>query len=190
MPTNNNEHSDEYYVELARNGDESACEYLLDKYKLAVRSVARAFYLVGAEGEDIVQEGMIGLYKAICTYSSEKNVSFEIYSRLCIKTQILTAIKMAQRIKHKPLNEYVSIDEQTNLDWFVSSPEEQFITAESYDILREKAGELLSKFEMSVLKLYMAGKTYREISEILNKDEKAIDNALQRIKSKLKKLRD
>ena len=190
MPINNNEHNDEYYVDLVRKGDETACEYLLDKYKPTVRVVTRSFYLVGAEGEDIVQEGMIGLYKAICSYSSDKNVPFAAYAKLCIRSQIITAIKNASRMKHKPLNEYVSIEDQNLLSMEVGGPEEQFITEESYEILSNKINDILSKFEISVLQLYLGGKTYREISELLDKDIKAIDNALQRIKSKLRKWKE
>lgn len=190
MPTNSKDFSDEYYANLARSGDDFACEYLLDKYKSVVRSVSRTFYLVGAEGEDIVQEGMIGLYKAVCTYSSDRNVPFESYAKLCIRSQILTAIKNASRKKHGPLNDYVPMDDSNLNRQFVSDPEEQFITDESYDTLQGALNESLSKFEVSVLSLYIAGNTYREISELLSKDIKAIDNALQRIKAKLKRLRD
>ena len=190
MPINSKDFSDEYYVDLARSGDDSACEYLLDKYKSVVRSVSRTFYLVGAEVEDIVQEGMIGLYKSVCTYSADKNVAFESYAKLCIRSQILTAIKTASRKKHGPLNDYIPMDDSNLNNQFVSGPEEQFITEESYGILQGELNDNLSKFEISVLRLYLTGNTYREISDLLNKDEKAIDNALQRIKAKLKRLRD
>lgn len=189
MPINSEEYTDEYYVELACKGDEPACEYLLNKYKSMVGSMARAFFLIGSDRDDLIQEGMIGLYKAICSFKSERNISFENYARLCIKSQILTAIRTASRIKHKPLNEYVSLEEETE---YIAEddPEEKFISEESYELLNTEINKVLSSFEISVLQLFLTGKSYKEMSAILNRDVKAIDNALSRIKKKLKCLKE
>lgn len=192
--------ADEMLVEMAKQGNNDACECLLDKYKSLVRSVTRTYFLAGADREDIVQEGMIGLYKAICGYDTEKKVSFVSFAEVCIKRQVISAIKMATRQKHVPLNNYVSFyrendedgaDASSGLDYrydlqTMVDPEEIVITRESYDLLTSRLSEILSSFEQEVLRLFLKGKSYQEMADELHKDIKSIDNALQRMKKKLR----
>ena len=191
--------SDESIVEMSHLGDVSAEEYLLDKYKNFVRSKARSYFLVGADHEDIVQEGMIGLYKAIRDYRPDKLSSFRAFAELCITRQIITAIKTATRQKHIPLNNYVSLNkplydeesDRTLLDVIVegrmSDPEELIINMENVGNIRTKINEVLSGLEQEVLNAYLDGKSYQEIAEALGRHVKSIDNALQRVKRKLEK---
>jgi RNA polymerase sporulation-specific sigma factor len=191
--------SDEQVVEMSHQGDVSAEEYLLDKYKNFVRSKARSYFLVGADHEDIVQEGMIGLYKAIRDYRPDKLSSFRAFAELCITRQIITAIKTATRQKHIPLNNYVSLNkplydeesDRTLLDVIVegriSDPEELIINMENVGNIRSKINEVLSGLEQEVLNAYLDGKSYQEIAEALGRHVKSIDNALQRVKRKLEK---
>ena len=191
--------SDEQVVEMSHEGDVSAEEYLLDKYKNFVRSKARSYFLVGADHEDIVQEGMIGLYKAIRDYRPDKLSSFRAFAELCITRQIITAIKTATRQKHIPLNNYVSLNkplydeesDRTLLDVIVegriSDPEELIINMENVGNIRSKINEVLSGLEQEVLNAYLDGKSYQEIAEALGRHVKSIDNALQRVKRKLEK---
>ena len=191
--------SDEQVVEMSHQGDVSAEEYLLDKYKNFVRSKARSYFLVGADHEDIVQEGMIGLYKAIRDYRPDKLSSFRAFAELCITSQIITAIKTATRQKHIPLNNYVSLNkplydeesDRTLLDVIVegriSDPEELIINMENVGNIRSKINEVLSGLEQEVLNAYLDGKSYQEIAEALGRHVKSIDNALQRVKRKLEK---
>ena len=193
------EFADEKIVELSHNGDSAAEEYLLDKYKNFVRSKARSYFLVGADHEDIVQEGMIGLYKAIRDYRPDKLSSFRAFAELCITRQIITAIKTATRQKHIPLNNYVSLNkplydeesDRTLLDVIVegrmSDPEELIINMENVGNIRAKINEVLSGLEQEVLNAYLDGKSYQEIAEALGRHVKSIDNALQRVKRKLEK---
>ena len=192
-------YSDEQIVEMSHQGDSSAEEYLLDKYKNFVRSKARSYFLVGADHEDIVQEGMIGLYKAIRDYRPDKLSSFRAFAELCITRQIITAIKTATRQKHIPLNNYVSLNkplydeesDRTLLDVIVegrvSDPEELIINMENVGNIRAKINEVLSGLEQQVLNAYLDGKSYQEIAETLGRHVKSIDNALQRVKRKLEK---
>ena len=192
--------TDEEIAEMCHNGDVSAEEYLLDKYKNFVRSKARSYFLVGADHEDIVQEGMIGLYKAIRDFRSDKLSSFRAFAELCITRQIITAIKTATRQKHIPLNNYVSLNkplydeesDRTLLDVIVegriSDPEELIINMENLGNIRTKINEVLSGFEQEVLNAYLDGKSYQDISDELGRHVKSIDNALQRVKRKLQKL--
>ncbi len=191
--------SDEEIVEMSHSGDSAAEEYLLDKYKNFVRSKARSYFLVGADHEDIVQEGMIGLYKAIRDYRPDKLSSFRAFAELCITRQIITAIKAATRQKHIPLNNYVSLNkplydeesDRTLLDVIVegrmSDPEELIINMENVGNIRAKINEVLSGLEQEVLNAYLDGKSYQEIAEALGRHVKSIDNALQRVKRKLEK---
>ena len=191
--------TDEKIVELSHEGDATAEEYLLDKYKNFVRSKARSYFLVGADHEDIVQEGMIGLYKAIRDYRAEKLSSFRAFAELCITRQIITAIKTATRQKHIPLNNYVSLNkplydeesDRTLLDVIIegrtSDPEEMIINMENVGNIRTKINEVLSGLEQEVLNAYLDGKSYQEIAESLGRHVKSIDNALQRVKRKLEK---
>ena len=183
----------------AQNGNMEAVEFLLNKYKNFVKSKSRTYFLVGAEKSDIVQEGMIVLYKAIKDYNPEGGSSFRSFADLCITRQIITAIKTATRLKHMPLNSYISLnksadDENENtmieslLEIQHPDPEEIMINKERLGILEEQLKSCLSKYETSVLKRYALGKSYVEIAKELGKSEKSIDNALQRIKKKLEKL--
>lgn len=189
--------ADEVLVELVRQEDIYALDYLIHKYKNFVRSKARSYFLVGADKEDIVQEGMIGLYKAIRDFKGDKLSSFKVFAELCITRQIITAIKTATRQKHIPLNSYVSLDkpifedesERTLLDVIsetkLTNPEYLIISQEEFADIEMKMGEILSDLERKVLALYLDGKSYQEISEDLGRHVKSIDNALQRVKRKL-----
>ncbi len=193
------EMTDEQVVKLAQDQDGAALEYLLNKYKNFVRTKARSYFLIGADHEDIVQEGMIGLYKAIRDYREEKLSSFRAFSELCITRQIITAIKTATRQKHIPLNSYISLNkpiydeesDRTLMDVMaeegLSNPEELIIDREDLSMIEGKIGQMLSDLEMEVLVRYMEGKSYVEIASEMNRHVKSIDNALQRIKRKLLK---
>jgi len=190
---------DEEVVEFAREGDDSALEYLINKYRNFVRAKARSYFLIGADREDIIQEGMIGLYKAIRDFKLDKLSSFRAFAELCITRQIITAIKTATRQKHIPLNSYVSLNkpiydedsDRTLLDVIsgskITDPEELIISREEFDDIEEKMGEILSSLEWKVLMSYLEGKSYQEIAEDLKRHVKSIDNALQRVKRKLER---
>ena len=190
---------DEQLVLLAQQADGQAIEYLLNKYKNFVRTKARSYFLIGADHEDIVQEGMIGLYKAIRDYREDRLSSFRAFAELCVTRQIISAIKTATRQKHIPLNSYVSLNrpvyaddsERTLLDVISESvttnPEELLISQESLSDIEACIGEVLSPFEKEVLALYLDGHSYQEISRKLDRHTKSVDNALQRIKRKLQK---
>jgi len=196
------EMEDEQVVELVKGGDDIALEYLIKKYRNFVRAKARSYFLIGADREDIVQEGMIGLYKAIRDFRSDKLASFRAFAELCITRQIITAIKTATRQKHIPLNSYVSLNkpifdedsDRTLLDILsgtkVSDPEELVISREEFVHIEEKMGEFLSELEWKVLMFYLEGKSYQEIADDLNRHVKSIDNALQRVKRKLERYLD
>ena len=191
--------SDEEVVELAREGSIEAQEYLINKYKNFVRAKARSYFLIGADKEDIIQEGMIGLYKAIRDFRSDKLSSFRAFAELCITRQIITAIKTATRQKHIPLNSYVSLNkpiydedsDRTLLDVIsgtrITDPEELIISREEFDDIENKMGEILSSLEWKVLMYYLEGKSYQEIAGDLKRHVKSIDNALQRVKRKLER---
>ena len=190
---------DEEIVALAQDGDGAALEHLLNKYKNFVRTKARSYFLIGADHEDIVQEGMIGLYKAIRDFKPEKLTSFRAFAELCVTRQIITAIKTATRQKHIPLNSYVSLNkpiydeesDRTLLDVISeevpSDPEAMLIDREDLSFIEGRIGEMLSDLEKQVLVLYMEGKSYVEISKTMGRHVKSVDNALQRIKRKLQK---
>lgn len=193
------ERPDEEVVGLCHEGDVLAEEYLLNKYKNFVRSKARSYFLIGADHEDIVQEGMIGLYKAIRDFRSDKLSSFRAFAELCITRQIITAIKTATRQKHIPLNSYVSLNkplydeesDRTLLDVIIegraANPEELIISQEDLTSINSRINEVLSGLEQEVLQQYLDGKSYQEIAENLGRHVKSIDNALQRVKRKLEK---
>ncbi|MEN0647562.1 RNA polymerase sporulation sigma factor SigH [Caldifermentibacillus hisashii] len=190
---------DEQLVEMVHKGDSEALDYLIHKYRQFVRAKARSYFLIGADREDIVQEGMIGLFKAIRDYKDDKSSSFKAFAELCITRQIITAIKTATRQKHIPLNSYVSLDkpvydeesDRTLMDMLTEAksldPEELIINQEEFDHIEIKMAELLSDLEREVLALYLDGQSYQEISGELNRHVKSIDNALQRVKRKLEK---
>lgn len=201
MPTKQQfeELSDNELVEQVRLGNTDALDFLITKYRLFVKAKARSYFLVGADKEDIVQEGMIGLYKAIRDFNGDKLASFRAFAELCVTRQIITAIKTATRQKHIPLNSYVSLDkpiydeesERTLMDIITSplsdDPMHAMISQEEFSYLEEKMSEVLSELEQQVLALYLEGRSYYEISELLNRHVKSIDNALQRVKRKLER---
>jgi len=191
--------ADEEIVELAKQGDSDAEEYLIHKYKNFVRAKARSYFLIGADREDIIQEGMIGLYKAIRDFKPDKLASFRAFAELCITRQIITAIKTATRQKHIPLNSYVSLNkpiydeesDRTLLDVLsgnkITDPEELVISREEFNDIEDKMDEFLSDLERDVLNAYLDGKSYQEIAIELNRHVKSVDNALQRVKRKLER---
>jgi len=191
--------SDEDIVIKAKGGDIIALEFLINKYKNFVKAKARSYFLIGADREDIIQEGMIGLYKAIRDFRGDKLSSFRAFAELCITRQIITAIKTATRQKHIPLNSYVSLNkpiydedsDRTLLDILagtkITDPEELMINREEYNDIEFKMGEILSELEWKVLTLYLEGKSYQEIAVDLKRHVKSIDNALQRVKRKLER---
>lgn len=190
---------DDNMVFRAKAGDEKSLNHILRKYRNFVRSKAKPFFIVGADKEDILQEGMIGLFKAIRDYDEEKTVSFRAFAELCVTRQIITAVKTATRQKHIPLNSYISLNkpmseedpDKTLMDMMknshISDPEQLIISKEEMKLIEEKTKEMLSEFETRVLSLYLKGYSYNEISEKLYKHPKSVDNALQRIKRKFEK---
>ena len=192
------ERTDDEMVLSARNGDDAALAELLTKYRAFARVKARSYFLVGADREDIVQEGMIGLYKAIRDFNPDMQSSFRAFAELCVTRQIITAIKTATRQKHGPLNNYVSFSRPVAGDddgdrvlgdvlptVAISDPADLVISAERIRALQAHFDEVLSDLETEVLRLYVEGKSYQEIAERLQRHVKSIDNALQRIKRKL-----
>jgi len=192
--------ADEDICLLAQQADGYALEYLLNRYKNFVRSRARSYFLIGADHEDIVQEGMIGLYKSIRDFRADKLASFRGFAELCVTRQIITAIKTATRQKHIPLNSYVSLNkpifdeesDRTLLDVItegrITNPEDLLIGQEELSGIESKIGEMLSDLEWEVLTAYLDGRSYQEIAEDLGRHVKSIDNALQRVKRKMEKL--
>ncbi len=190
---------DEEIVIEAKKGDVSAQEYLINKYGNFVKSKSKSYFLIGADKEDIYQEGMIGLYKAIRDFKPDKLSSFKAFAELCVTRQIITAIKTATRQKHIPLNTYISLNkpiydeesDRTLLDVLsetkVADPEELVIGREELNHIQSEIGEVLSNLEMEVLMSYVDGKSYQEIACDLDRHAKSIDNALQRVKRKLEK---
>ena len=193
-------YTDEQLIQMLRKGDEEAERQLYERYKQTVRSRAHTYFLIGADHEDLVQEGMIGLYKAVRDYLPDKQASFRSFAEICITRQMITAIKTATRQKHQPLNSYVSLSrpaydensEQTLADVVLGSscmnPEELIINKESYTACERAISKALSKLEHKILSLYLEGKSYQEISEQIGKSPKSIDNALQRVKRKLERI--
>jgi RNA polymerase sporulation-specific sigma factor len=190
--------SDDELVLAARAGDDVALAELLTKYRNFARVKARSYFLVGADREDIVQEGMIGLYKAIRDFNVEMQTSFRAFAELCVTRQIITAIKTATRQKHTPLNSYVSFNRPVVSDEdgdrtlgdviptvAITDPADLVISSERIRALQRHFDDVLSDLETEVLRLYVEGKSYQEIAESLNRHVKSIDNALQRIKRKL-----
>ncbi|ALP89033.1 MULTISPECIES: RNA polymerase sporulation sigma factor SigH [Clostridium] len=190
---------DEEIVMDAKAGNNKAQEYLISKYENFVKAKAKSYFLIGADKEDIYQEGMIGLYKAIRDFNPEKSTSFKAFAEICVTRQIITAIKTATRQKHIPLNTYVSLNkpiyeeesERTLLDVLsglkISDPEELMISKEQMHFIEDKISKVLSELEKEVLTSYLDGKSYQEIACDLERHAKSIDNALQRVKRKLEK---
>jgi len=192
--------NDEEIVVSAKEGNEKALNYLINKYKNFVRSKTKTYFLIGADREDIFQEGMIGLYKAIRDYKEDKLSSFKAFAEICITRQIITAVKTATRQKHIPLNSYISLNkplydeesERTLIDIIgnidtISDPEEMMISREEIAGMETKLNKVLSKLELDVLALYLEGKSYQEVAVEMDRHVKSIDNALQRVKRKLEK---
>ena len=189
--------SDDELIEIIHEGDSRAEEVLIKRYKNFVLAKSRSYFLVGAGREDIVQEGMIGLYKAVRDYKIDRLASFRAFAELCITRQIITAIKAATRQKHQPLNSYVSLNkpiydeesDRTLLDILkgtkLNNPEELFVSKETYDLIENQISEMLSELEFDVLQEYLNGKSYQDIADSLDKHVKSVDNALQRVKRKL-----
>ena len=195
--------SEDEIILNAQSRDEEAMTYLMEKYKGLVRQKVRSLFLIGGDKDDLMQEGMIGLYKAICDYSPDKDASFRTFADLCISRQVYTAIKKSNRMKNQPLNSYISIyapaftDDDTfaESDFMIDNeirteqlnPEEIIIDRENASRIEKNLFSYLSKMETQVLELYREGMTYQEIAVYMDKAPKSIDNALQRIKNKLQK---
>ena len=190
---------EDFILRIKSDDGRAALDYLINKYKNFVRAKARSYFLIGADREDIIQEGMIGLYKAIRDFRNDKLSSFRAFAELCVTRQIITAIKTATRQKHIPLNSYVSLNkpiydedsERTLLDVLsgacIADPEELVISREEFIDIEAKMEEILSDLEWRVLMSYLDGKSYQEIASDLHRRVKSIDNALQRVKRKLEK---
>lgn len=197
--------SDEELILRLRDGEESITDYIMDKYKNLVRSKAKSMYILGADAEDLIQEGMIGLFKAVRDYDSGRDASFFTFAELCVSRQMYTALQASRRQKHAPLNSYISLytnrvadnrenaKEEGQLINALSSPADQnpedlVIDKENVALIESIIAKELSGFEKQVLDLYITGMSYSQIAKILGKDEKSTDNALQRVKGKLKKV--
>ena len=192
--------SDEELISRLREGHEDIRDYLMEKHKNLVRKKARALYLIGGDNDDLIQEGMIGLYKAIRDFDPERGASFHTFADLCISRQLYTAVQASQRQKHQPLNSYVSLSDSDNEEQTSSrasyaandvrnrNPEELFIARENLEDMEELIEKKLSRFEREVLRYYLSGMNYSQIAETLGKSSKATDNALQRIKKKIKQI--
>lgn len=189
--------TDEELVASAQEGNLEAEEFLIRKYKELVRSRSQFYFIIGADGDDVVQEGMIGLFKAIQSYSAGKEASFKTFAELCVNRQIITAIKTASRRKHGPLNDSVSLNDPVNEEEQGTTlgemlhagkdmqPEEELLMKDLMDSISSNEQNLFSAFEMQVWNEYLRGRDYREIAQILDKSPKAVDNAIQRTKKKI-----
>ncbi|MBR6486909.1 MAG: RNA polymerase sporulation sigma factor SigH [Lachnospiraceae bacterium] len=194
--------SDVELIMRSREGHSDVTDYLMEKYKDLVRSKARSMFILGADNDDLIQEGMIGLFKAVRDYDSGRDASFFTFAELCISRQIYTAVQASRRQKHIPLNNYISLygnvsDDPADADKYLIdalqpdgdlSPEELVIDKENVHRLEQRIEESLSPFEKQVLDLYITGMSYVKIAAVLGKDEKSTDNALQRLKAKIKKI--
>ena len=195
-------YSDEEIIETVREGEASGIDELLERYKNVVRSIASTMYLIGGENEDLIQEGMIGLFKAVQEYDPGRDASFGTFARLCITRHIYSAVKASGRKRHIPLNTYVSLYEEKNDDdeggrtvevqdmlraSDATEPEQVVLSNEKSEELERAIEQELSPLERNVLELYVTGMSYSDIADVLGKNEKAMDNAIQRIRGKLKK---
>lgn len=182
--------TDEELVEKIREGETACMDALIERYKRQVRNQARTLYLIGGDNDDLIQEGMLGLFKAIRDYRPEKEVSFEAFARMCISRQLYSAVQAAGRQKHVPLNTYVELSEQLDTQDDRpqgKSPEELLIDRENMERLQAEIWELLSPMEKKILRAYLEGESYTAIASGLGRSPKSVDNALQRIRRKLKK---
>lgn len=191
--------TDEQLIRRLRGGDRAIIDYLMEKYKGMVRKEAKAMYLLGGESDDLIQEGMIGLFKAVQNYDADQESSFYSFAKLCVTRQLYSAIEASRRKKHIPLNSYVSLyenendEENTNLLDTIeagkeSNPEQAFLSKENARRLEKELGKNLSDLEKRVLYLHLLGTDYRTIAELLDKSPKTVDNAIQRIKAKTEKI--
>lgn len=204
MPGRNQDYghcTDDELIDRLRQGETAIMDYICDKYKNMVRSKAKSMFILGADNEDLIQEGMIGLFKAVRDYDMGRDASFFTFAELCVSRQMYTAVQASKRQKHLPLNTYVSLDsgvscdgrEESGLEELLSgrvelSPEEQFLDKERIAWLEKRIDRELSEFEKQVMDLYITGMSYSQIAKVLGRDEKATDNALQRLKAKIRKL--
>lgn len=194
--------SDEELIEILREGDEKVTDYLMNKYKELVRNKAKSMFILGGDNDDLIQEGMIGLFKAVRDYDPGRDASFNTFAQLCVSRQMYTAIEASQRKKHAPLNSYVSFDlndeslaegqggKMQGLLFSIAgeNPEDILIDEENSACLEKAIMEVLSPLEKQVLNLKFTGMDYSQIAKVLGKEEKSIDNALSRIKTKVKKV--
>ena len=192
-------YTDEQLIRNFRDGEKEIMDYLMDKYKNLVRKEAKAMYLLGGENDDLIQEGMIGLFKAVQDYNTEQEISFYSFAKLCIRRQMYSAIEASRRKKHIPLNSYVSLYEKAEegkegrvLDTIEagaeSNPEQAMISKEYMKAMENELGQRLSELERRVMYLHLLGTDYKTIAELLHKSPKTVDNALQRIKAKVAKI--
>lgn len=193
--------TDEELIDRLRDGEQGIIDYLMDKYKNLVRNKAKSMFILGGDNDDLIQEGMIGLFKAVRDYDSGRDASFYTFAELCVSRQMYTAVQASGRKKHAPLNSYVSLyanmaesndEDEANLVNILPAltelnPEEQLIDKENVQKLLDIIDTELSDFEKQVLDLYMTGMPYTQIAKVLGRDEKSTDNALQRMKSKIRK---
>lgn len=189
--------TDEQLIRNLRGGEKAIVDYIMDKYKNLVRKEAKAMYLLGGENDDLIQEGMIGLFKAVEDYDVEQEASFFSFARLCITRQMYSAIEASRRKKHSPLNSYISLYDQEDEKGSLletmeaggeSNPEELFLSKEYVALLESELEEQLSDLESRVLYLHLMGTDYRTIAKLIDKSPKTVDNALQRIKNKTEKI--
>ncbi|MGN1181331.1 MAG: RNA polymerase sporulation sigma factor SigH [Suilimivivens sp.] len=202
MSSDYEQYTDEELIVRLRDGEKQIIDYIMDKYKDLVKSKAKSMYILGADREDLIQEGMIGLFKAVRDYDIGRDASFFTFADLCVSRQMYTAVQAAGRKKHAPLNTYISLyansserggnEEWEMLDSLISkedlNPEDMLIDRENVELIEKIIDKELSSFERQVLDLYLTGMKYTQIARVLGRDEKSTDNALQRIKNKLKKL--
>ena len=183
--------SDEELIQRLRQGENTIMDYILEKYKPLVRKCANAMYLIGGETEDLIQEGMIGLFKAIRDYRDDRDNSFSSFAYICVNRQLYTAIEASNSIKNQPLNSYVSLSEQStkNCLGVTSSPEQLVIEQEVWENLWKELDECLSEMEKQVLSYYLKGSSYLQIAEKMEKSPKSIDNALWRIRQKIRQIK-
>lgn len=189
--------SDEELIEKLRQGENDITDYILEKYKPLVRKKTNAMYLIGGETEDLIQEGMIGLFKAIRDYRPDKDASFYHFAELCINRQLYSALETSNRKKHQPLNSYISLSDQDNQGAVAAEllvdqergPEQMVIEQELWEEYKKRLEQNLSKMENKVLQYYLDGNHYIQIAEIMGKSPKSIDNALQRIRQKIRQIK-
>mgnify|MGYP004524754411 FL=1 len=189
--------SDEELIEKLRQGEDDITDYILEKYKPLVRKKTNAMYLIGGETEDLIQEGMIGLFKAIRDYKPDKDASFYHFAELCINRQLYSALEASNRKKHQPLNSYISLSEQEHPDAVAAEllvdkergPEQTVIEQEVWEEYKKRLAQKLSRMENQVLQYYLDGNHYIQIAEMMGKSPKSIDNALQRIRQKIRQMK-